>query len=170
MIANQKVPDDIRPKVAPSDLVQQSLAEAWEKFDMFRGHDEQELRAWLRRVLLNNIRDSTRAFRDTIKRNVACEVPIAPTGSQDNSGQYLVSEETSPSGCAMENENLERLLAAIDELPSHYAEIIRLRNIEYLSFIEIGELIDVSQDAARKLWKRALQRLTADLGSRHDQS
>ena len=169
LIANQEVPSDIRPKVAPSDLVQQSLAEAWQGFGAFRGQDEAELRGWLRRILLNNVRDTTVAFRGTAKRGGAREIPLASEESQDGFAQ-LVSDDTSPSGCAAEREEMARLAARLGELPSHYAEIIRLRNIEYMPFVEIGPLLNLQPDTARKLWGRAVRHLASELRPSDDQS
>ncbi len=170
LIANQEVPSDIRPKVAPSDLVQQSLAEAWQGFETFRGQDESELRRWLRRILLNNVRDTTVAFRGTAKRGGAREIPLASEGSQDGFGQQLVSDDTSPSGCAAQREDMARLAAKLDQMPSQYAEIIRLRNIDCLSFAEIGQRLTLKPDTARKLWERAVRRLANDLRPGNDQS
>src|SRR5581483_10881364 len=54
-IANQELDTDLQAKVAPSDLVQETCLEAQRDFRQFRGSSEQELRAWLRQVLLHNL-------------------------------------------------------------------------------------------------------------------
>ena len=81
LVANSEVPGDIRPKVAASDLVQQSLAEAWQAFGDFEGQNQFQLRGWLRQILLNNLRDTIRGFRDTAKRGAATEIPLAGENS-----------------------------------------------------------------------------------------
>ncbi len=110
------------------------------------------------------------AFRLTTKRGGAREFPLADDGSRDGFAQHLVSDDTSPSGCAAEREEMERLAEKLDEMPNQYAEIIRLRNIEYLSFAEIGGLLKLKPDTARKLWERAVRRLANDLRLDDDQS
>jgi DNA-directed RNA polymerase specialized sigma24 family protein len=49
----------------------------------------------------------------------------------------------------------------------HYVEVIRLRNLEYRSFVEIGPMLELSADSARKLWERAVERLTRELKPTH---
>ena len=44
----------------------------------------------------------------------------------------------------------------LKELSPEHAEIIRLRNLEQLPFKVIGERMERSEDAANKLWYRAM--------------
>ncbi len=48
-------------RVDPSDLVQQTLLEAYEKRDQFRGETSGEQAAWLRMILARNVADMLRA-------------------------------------------------------------------------------------------------------------
>src|SRR5689334_5788737 len=65
LVANRQLPPDLRPKVGASDLVQDTFLEAQRDFAQFHGHTEDELRAWLARVLLNNLANITRQYRAT---------------------------------------------------------------------------------------------------------
>ena len=44
-------------RVDPSDVVQQTLMEAFEKRDQFRGNTPAEQAAWLRKILARNVAD-----------------------------------------------------------------------------------------------------------------
>jgi RNA polymerase sigma-70 factor (ECF subfamily) len=167
LIANRELPSEIQPKCAPSDLVQQTLAEAWQSFANFRGQSEVELRGWLKRILVNNIHDATRKYRDTAKRGVAREIPLHGDGSQELSLNNLPADDQSPSACAAAQEDLSLLKETLSELPPHYAEVIRLRNLEDLPFADIGRQLSLSADSARKLWERAVRRLAKDLKRRN---
>jgi RNA polymerase sigma factor (sigma-70 family) len=112
----------------------------------------------------------TRGFRATAKRNIRREVSLGNDEGKDDALQHLTSEEPSPSAYVATCEEQARLNAALDRLPAHYAEIIRLRNLDYLPFLRIAEIVGTTTDGARKLWERAIERLTRELDSAHDNS
>src|SRR5689334_1370544 len=76
LVANEEVPCELQPKAAPSDLVQQTFLEATRSFSDFAGQTDQELLRWLQQILLNNIRDTTRRYRQRAKRDIGREVPL----------------------------------------------------------------------------------------------
>lgn len=168
LIAHRELPVEVRPKCAPSDVVQQTITEAWQSIGEFRGQSDAELRGWLKRILVNNIRDATRKYRDCAKRGVAREVPLNGEGSKNALIEQIPAADKSPSACAAVQEDLSRLKEAISELPPHYAEVIRLRNLDDLPFGEIGRQLCLTADSARKLWERAVRRLAKELRQRHD--
>lgn len=63
----------------------------------------------------------------------------------------------------MAHEQAETLLAALGRLPDDYRRVIAWRQQEQLSFEEIGQRMQRSPDAARKLWARAIERLKREL-------
>src|SRR5579863_4618037 len=60
LVADRKLPEDVRAKVAPSDILQDTYVEARRAFKRFQGASDQELLAWLRQIVLNNVRDAAR--------------------------------------------------------------------------------------------------------------
>jgi RNA polymerase sigma-70 factor, ECF subfamily len=159
LVADREVGSEIRQKVAASDLVQETLADAWQAFDRFSGRSEAELLAWLRRILLNNVASAANKHRNTAKRNVSREVSLDDSRWATSLGGQFPAPDASPSACAATGEERQRLFDALDRLPSHYEQVIRLRNFEYLPFAEIADEMHLSADAARKLWERAVQHL-----------
>src|SRR5262249_52338401 len=71
MIAREELAPDLQAKGGASDLVQETFLDAQRDFARFQGADEAELLAWLRRVLLNNLANFTRRFREAEKRSIA---------------------------------------------------------------------------------------------------
>jgi RNA polymerase sigma-70 factor (ECF subfamily) len=163
-IAEHDLDPALRPKGGASDLVQQTFLEAQRDFGRFAGRSEEELLAWLRQLLRNNLANFARDFRQTGKRRIDREVALdTPDSSAGLAGQ-LPADATSPSGQAATDEQAELLRRAMDRLPEDYRRVLKLRYQEGRSFEEIAGLIGRSPNAARKLWARAVEALETELG------
>jgi RNA polymerase sigma-70 factor (ECF subfamily) len=159
LIAQQELDPNLRAKGGASDIVQETFLEAQHAFQNFQGKSDEELRAWLRRILLNNLGDFTRRYRHTDMRAVAREVGLNGEGSSAPLGANLAAETSTPSAHALEQEEAELLEQAVDRLSEDYRQVILLRYRQELSFEEIGERMNRSPAAVRKLWARAMVRL-----------
>jgi len=161
LIANEDLESALRSKIGASDLVQQSMMLAQQHFDQFRGNSEPELLAWLRTILVNDLRKSRRQY-STRKRNAGQEVNLQ---DQSEVGRRLVDEQLTPSSEAIMREEAKFLGKSLRELPESYRIVIELRNFDQLSFAEIGNRMDRSHNAVRQLWARAVESLQASLKS-----
>lgn len=157
LVANQNLDPELRGKVGASDVVQDTFLEAQRDFGRFAGGSEEELLAWLRRILLNNMANVVRHYRDTDKRQVAREVPIDQVPVEDL--QTSQTAEEPPSGPVRAAEETAQLDRALEQLPEHYRQVILLRHQQHLPFEEIGQRLGRSAEAARKLWGRAVEQL-----------
>ncbi len=157
-VAGAELDSDLRAKVGPSDLVQETFCEAHRDFAGFRGQTEEELIAWLRRALLNNIANVTRRYLGTEKRQVSREVPIDDSARPDVK-QLLPVDISSPSEAADKNERLARLEKALEKLPAPFREVIQWRTLERQPFQQIAEKMGRSKKAVQKLWTRAIREL-----------
>lgn len=162
LVAAEELPNDIRQKIGASDLVQETLHDALLGFDRFRGNSPAELLGWLRRILLNNARDATRSYRVIAKRQVRREISL-DQGSHNPAGAGLVCKQPSPSGQAIQLERRVSLFKAIERLDERARQVVRWRNLEQLSFVEISRRLEITEDSARKIWSRAVQNLTREL-------
>jgi RNA polymerase sigma-70 factor (ECF subfamily) len=159
LVANQQLPQEIQGKVSPSDLVQETFLKAHDKFDRFHGYTEEELLAWLRRILLNNLASAGRFYQGADKRQVGREVALDADDSVEAFEQGVPSPDPSPSEDAVAREELDQLETAMRQLPELSRQVIHWRNWERLSFGEIGQRTGRSAEAARKLWARAVEQL-----------
>jgi RNA polymerase sigma-70 factor (ECF subfamily) len=161
-IAERELDSALQAKGGASDLVQETFLEAQRDFAQFHGASEAELQAWLRRLLLNNLANFTRLYRGTDKRDVGREVPLGsgPSGVADSG---LVAEVPSPSGEVMANEQAEAVQAALARLPEDYRQVLVWRYQEGRSFEEIGQLLQRTANAARKLFARALEHFEQEM-------
>jgi RNA polymerase sigma-70 factor (ECF subfamily) len=163
MIAGDKLGADLQAKGGASDLVQETFIEAQRDFTRFQGTSESELLAWLRQILLHRLANFRRRFRQTRKRGLGREVALEAGNSSEERGGGLADDKISPSGEAMAGEQAQALERALERLPPDYQRVITLRYREDRSFEEIGQLLQRSPEAARKLWWRAVERLQQEL-------
>src|SRR5215472_8128490 len=80
IVAHAQVQTWLQAKVDASDVVQQTLLEAYRDFRNFRGSTEAEWLAWLRRILAHNAANFVRHYRGTDKRQAGREVPLGTGG------------------------------------------------------------------------------------------
>ncbi len=164
LIANSELDSDLRAKAGASDLVQDSFLEAHRDIARFQGQSVDELLGWLRRILLHNVADFARQYRETAARRISREQ--AMDGSQGPAIlQRLAGGDLSPSKQAMANEQQRALACAIERLPEEHRRALLLRHHDQYSFAQIGEALDRSAEAARKVWFRAVERLREELAS-----
>lgn len=157
-VANQELQADVRGKLAPSDLVQETFLEAQRDFGRFRGKSEADLLAWLRRILLHNVANAHRRFRQTDKRQVGREIAL-PTLLDQNPQAEPAASGLTPSALIAAHEQDLALSRALDRLPDHYRQVVIWRNYERLEFEVIGQRLGRTPEAARKLWGRAIEQL-----------
>lgn len=162
LVAERDLDPGLRGKMGASDLVQQTFLDAERGFEQFRGQTEEELRAWLVRILQNRAGQEVRRFRLAAKRDVRRELALS-SFTADGFELTGASDVETPSRQVAAAEEKDMLAEALSALPGHYQDVIQLRNTDRKSFEEIGALMGRSPEAARKLWVRAIEQLRTDL-------
>ena len=162
---------NLRVRVSPSDVVQETFFEAHRDFSQFRGRSSGEFVAWLRRILVNNLCRVAEQHLLAGKRDVRREVSLdrLATALEQSTARLeavLPDMGSSPSAGAHRRE-MELVLAdELAELPSDYRDVIVLRHIEGLPFDEVGLRMERSSGAVRMLWLRAVKALRERLEAR----
>ena len=168
LVADRELDPKLRAKGGASDLVQETFLEAQRDFAGFHGDSTDELRAWLRRLLRNNLANFTRQYRQRAKRDVGREVSLGTGDSSHEWGAGLATDTPSPSGQAIAHEQAEALARAMGRLPPDYRRVLALRHEEQLTFEEIGQRMQRTANAARMLWLRAVERLQKETEGPHE--
>jgi RNA polymerase sigma-70 factor (ECF subfamily) len=164
LLARRGLGRDLAAKVGASDLVQETLLAAGRDIAQYRGAEPADLRRWLEGILRHLLANARRRYRATGKRRVDRE-------ASEGRGAFvedLALSATSPSGHAMRHERERALGEALGTLPEHYRQVIQWHHQERLTFEAIGARLDISPEAARKVWGRSLVRLREALGPGHD--
>lgn len=164
LVAERELDPVLRVKGGASDLVQDTLLDAVQGFERFQGTEEGDLRRWLRRLLLNNLVSHARRYRGAEKRDALREVALGGTSPSGEHGLDPSARTPTPSREIMAEEESDALRRALDRLSEEYRLVLLLRFQEELPYEDIGRLLDLTPNAARKLWARALKRLQQEMG------
>lgn len=164
-IADTQMHRQLRRRVSTSDIVQETLIKAVCHFEQFRGHTEQELVAWLRKILVNSIRSSIDREMATQRRDLRREVSIheMAEAADDSCGSLnrdLLSDMPSPTEVVERKEQISSIEDQLALLPEAYRQVIVWRNLEGIEFEEIAKRMGRTVNAVRVLWARALRRLS----------
>lgn len=149
----KNMPPVLRRKVAESDVLQEAYLAAFRDLWRFEARDDLAFRRWLARILEHRIQDEIRRF-GAQKRDAKREIGLL---------EPPVNRDPSPSRVLMAAEERAAVWRAIEELPPDQQRVIRLVHEEGLRIVDAAERLDRSADAARKLYGRALSRLSRQL-------
>jgi RNA polymerase sigma-70 factor (ECF subfamily) len=160
LLARLHLDERLRGKLDPSDLVQQTLLEAYQALDRFEGRDAAQTAAWLRQILARNLANAGRDF-GRAKRDVAREQSLdaALAESSARLGAWLAAEQSSPSERAAHGEEAVRLARALAALPEAQREVVVLRHCEGQPLADIARRLGRSPAAVAGLLHRGLERL-----------
>jgi RNA polymerase sigma-70 factor (ECF subfamily) len=148
--AHGRLPPTARGLNDTADIVQDTIISAMRHLEAFESRHQGALQAYLRRAVMNRIRDVIRHH----KRRP--EVSGLSDGLQD--------EATSPLEAAIGAQNLERYEAALERLKAHDREAIIGRLEMLYSYDELATVLGrPSAAAARMAVTRAMKRLAEEM-------
>jgi RNA polymerase sigma-70 factor (ECF subfamily) len=160
LLARLHLDPRLRGKLDASDVVQQTLLQAFRARAGFRGTTEAELAAWLRQILARNLAHAARDLgRD--KRDVARERSLeqALGQSSDRLALWLAADQSSPSESAQRREQAVRLAGALESLPEAQREALVLHYWQDWTLPQIGRHLGRTPAAVAGLVQRGLQQL-----------
>ena len=160
LLARMQMGPRLQSKLDPSDLVQQTLLQALQALDRFRGRSDAELAAWLRQILANKLTNAAREL-GRAKRDVGreCSLEAALEQSSARLEAWLVTEQSSPSQQAQRKEQVLRMAEALASLPEAQCEALTLHYLQSWSLDDIGRQLGRSPSAVAGLIKRGLKQL-----------
>jgi RNA polymerase sigma-70 factor (ECF subfamily) len=130
-------------------------------FNRFTGSSEQELLAWLRRIMHFRAVHAARRYYGVSARDIHREAPLATT--EDSGAPPIADESPTPLTTLLAFEELAALGNALAEIDEAERRVILLRSVERKSFSEIGQILACSEAAARKRWVRAVNSIRTAL-------
>jgi RNA polymerase sigma-70 factor (ECF subfamily) len=148
----------IRARVDPSDVVQEAQLDAFRRLEDFLQRRPMSFHLWLCKTAYERLLKVRRHHREAARRSVEREIAW-PERSSLLIAQRLLGKGPSPSHHLAQAEIARRVRQALARLSEVDREILLMRQVEELSYQEVGCLLDLEPAAARQRYGRALLRL-----------
>jgi RNA polymerase sigma-70 factor (ECF subfamily) len=164
MIARAQLPRDLWVKQDPSDLVQNTLLDAFQQQHTYRGNSRNEMLAWLRQILHNKVADAIRyAHREKrdVKREQSMEQSVRESSLRLEG--FLVASDLPPDRVAEQIEAHLQLANSLARLPDDMRLVIELRYFAGQSVQDIAAQLNRTQKSIAGLLYRGLLRLRQGL-------
>ncbi len=150
-------------RVDPSDIVQETLADAARRMDEYLVDRPLPFFGWLRQLAGDRVIDAYRhhvlAQRRSIHRESREPELNLPDDSALELSRRLMASDTSPSNRLIRQERLEEVMQALAALAPRDREVLVMRHLEQLATAEIAEALGISVGAVESRLLRALIRL-----------
>ena len=157
-IISCRASDRLKRLMSIEDILQEAFLEAYKRLDFLNDKPEISLLVKLRKIVLQTIVDKERYF-GADKRTSGKEVYDNMDDSQTNLLNRLADSITSPSKKIMRKERAVIVQQIIDELSPQYRDIILMRHFEQLDYNDCAAILNISIDAVKMRYYRALKRL-----------
>lgn len=161
VLARGQIPVSMQARLDASDIVQETLLEAYRKRDQFQGGQEaKQLAGWLRQLLSCNLIDALRTQRRD-QRDVRREQMLPQSVDESAMGldALLIANDSSPSEAVDKRFRALEVARAIEQLPEHQRDAILLRYFQKTTLEEIASHMQKSKPAVAGLLKRGLASL-----------
>ena len=153
----------LKARVGPSDVLQEAYLEAAQRVDAYLKKPGVPLFVWLRSLVGQHLQKMHRRHLGARRRDVRREIPIGgagvPAATSAAMSLHILAKNKSPSEEAIQAEQkgqLEEGLVAMDPIDR---EVLALRHFEHLTSAEAALVLGIGEDAAKKRYLRALERL-----------
>jgi RNA polymerase sigma factor (sigma-70 family) len=141
-----------RSEADAEDVVQDAYVRAFKLFASFRGEDA---RAWLLTIVRNT-------WYGRFPRYAAG----VSTVKTDEEGDDRSDERLNPEALVIQDETVDRVRRALEELPDDFREVLVLRELEGLSYKEIATVVTIPLGTVMSRIARGRDRLFAMLTAR----
>ena len=138
------------------DAAQDAFLKAYNSIDNFRG--DSKFSVWLYRIVSNVCLDALR------KRSRRAENSLSVEDDEGDETQLdIPDEDLSPQTLLERKLSIEAVRRGLDSLPRDHRQILLLREIQGLSYEEIGQILDLEPGTVKSRIFRARKKLCAFL-------
>lgn len=145
------------------DVVQEVFVYAFQHLKDFEPKSQGHFLNWLAKKVEHYIYDRLdyvgRVKREAPEGEVSIDQEAGPSTDTSRGKLQIKDDGTTPSQFAVKQEREQLIDSLLDLLELEHRELIIHRDLEELTFTEIGELLGKTEDAARKQYCRAFKKL-----------
>ncbi|MHC4972064.1 MAG: RNA polymerase sigma factor [Planctomycetota bacterium] len=152
----KRLPKALRRKVSESDVIQAAYLGLHKDLEAFEDRGDGSFERWLSGIVDHKIHDVLRKYYGAQKRGPQHEVSRAVRGET----AQFAARQPSPSAYAMARELESGIRKALARLSADHRIVLRLVQEEGLTLAEAGRQMGRSSEAVRKLYARAISRLS----------
>jgi RNA polymerase sigma-70 factor (ECF subfamily) len=160
LLARLQLAPHLRVKLDPSDVIQETMLDAYRKIEQFEGQQSAQFAAWLRTILARNLAMGVRRFarpgRDLHKEQ---SLQAALEHSSICLENWLGDKQPSPHQLMERNERVLHLAQALAKLPDDQRLAVEMKHLEGLSVAEISREMQRSEIAVAGLLRRGVQKM-----------
>ena len=156
-VAQDLIHPAMQSKIAPADLVQESILAAYAKSGELDGKSSQQLKIWLLSVLMNKFKQQRR----NMKRHGEISLDDMNPPSNLNSGLSNHSDPGSPQemNSVDQKEMAAIVIQCVNQLPAKLSVVMLMRLQEGLSLVQIASRLNIEKNTAQRRYARALEQL-----------
>src|SRR5262245_50119449 len=158
-VVRRELGPELRAKVESGDLVQEALLDFLSHGPRIKPASGEQFRAIVARIVINAVRDRYAWFRAK-RRDMTRERPLSRDSTVDLSKD---SSALPPDEVAAQAELEARIRLVIELMSPSDRQVLILREWEQKSFEEIAQELQISSDAVRMRYQRAIPRLREGL-------
>jgi RNA polymerase sigma factor (sigma-70 family) len=147
----------LSPSRSGSDLIQDTVLLAHEKFSRFKGHSFVEFKQWARGILHLRRKHCMRTHRERTSDKKKQRIWLAVAVRRNVPSQERPRRDDQDR--LEQRDEAARAYAAFRRLKTHDQYVVRLRAIEGLSFGDIALIVNSTEGAVSKAYWRAIERL-----------
>ncbi len=160
-MANRDLDQLLRSKIDASDIVQETCGDVARSFPSLKTTNRLQFVAYISTVLKHKIEDVRRRFLICQKRSIYRELQIEKVGRDVEN--KMVDCDSQPIENLLNQEVCERLHFAMGRLPRELQRVLRWRFRKGMTYKQIGEKLERTDDDVRMLVNRCLARLRSDV-------
>jgi RNA polymerase sigma-70 factor (ECF subfamily) len=164
VLARLQLAPQLRGKLDPSDVVQQTLLKACQSREQLR--DERSMSAWLRSILANELTEQLSRFsadKRSLDMERSLETDLAASSARLE--DWLAGSDTSPSQRLEREEELVRLGDALGGMADDQRMVVEMRYLSGMSVSAIAEQMGRSQQSVAGLLRRGVRNLRKTLAT-----